>query len=364
MSHYLFELGNHPDLSEAEITAVLAPKTASRHGSLLIVESADFDAPTLMNRLGGTKKIAKQINIDPIDFLDSVQGVGKIQFSLSGKNAKKEGLSMKKALKARGRSVRFIEANNTATILHNNLVEKQGDLTKIGAAYYVTEAIQPIEDLSKRDYGRPGRDHKSGMLPPKLAQMLINLTGAKTDAVLLDPYCGSGTILTEALLMGFTNLIGTDLSERAISDTKENVAWAASTFGSDTSAVRVEQQDARTIHTLLDAGSVDAICFEPYMGKPLHGNERKDTLEKQMTELKSLFAHAFASMQKVLKPGGVIIGIIPQFFVNNEWLVIDCLEEIKRAGLQPTPLLGSELSLLYHREGQHVGRMIWKFVKG
>jgi hypothetical protein len=36
-------------------------------------------------------------------------------------------------------------------------------------------ALQDFESYSKRDYGRPARDPRTGSLPPKLAQILINL---------------------------------------------------------------------------------------------------------------------------------------------------------------------------------------------
>ena len=38
---------------------------------------------------------------------------------------------------------------------------------------------------------------------------------------LLDPLRGSGTILTEAAVMGYQNLYGSDISRKAITDTKE-----------------------------------------------------------------------------------------------------------------------------------------------
>jgi len=40
-----------------------------------------------------------------------------------------------------------------------------------------TEAVQPYKQWSARDFGRPARDPKSGMLPPKLARLMINLSG-------------------------------------------------------------------------------------------------------------------------------------------------------------------------------------------
>jgi tRNA G10 N-methylase Trm11 len=42
---------------------------------------------------------------------------------------------------------------------------------------------------------------------------------------LLDPFCGSGTVLTEGINLGIKKLIGTDLSDKCISDTEQNVKW-------------------------------------------------------------------------------------------------------------------------------------------
>ncbi len=63
----------------------------------------------------------------------------------------------------------------------------------------ITDGIQDYEEWNKRDYGRPHSDPKRGMLPPKLARMMVNLAGADGEGkTLLDPFCGSGTILMEA----------------------------------------------------------------------------------------------------------------------------------------------------------------------
>jgi tRNA G10 N-methylase Trm11 len=58
------------------------------------------------------------------------------------------------------------------------------------------------------------------MIPPKLAQVMINLARRDEadfqDKILFDPFCGSGTILMEAYLMGIKNIIGSDLSDREL----------------------------------------------------------------------------------------------------------------------------------------------------
>ena len=54
-----------------------------------------------------------------------------------------------------------------------------------------TLVVQPFKVLSKRDFGRPARDDHSGMLPPKLAQIMINLARRNDDIstkTILDPF--------------------------------------------------------------------------------------------------------------------------------------------------------------------------------
>ena len=51
------------------------------------------------------------------------------------------------------------------------------------------------------------------MLKPKLARLLVNLTGAKKQ--LLDPFCGTGSILIEAGVLGLKPL-GSDIDPKMI----------------------------------------------------------------------------------------------------------------------------------------------------
>ena len=99
-------------------------------------------------------------------------------------------------------------------------------------------AVQPFEEFGARDYARPSRDDLSGMLPPKLAKIMINLAQAKENSLILDTFCGSGTILQEALIMGYLNLIGFDSSPKAIKDSQANLEWLADKY--DLNITKVE----------------------------------------------------------------------------------------------------------------------------
>ncbi len=421
--HYAFQLGRESKISTAELQAVFSVENISIHSTrkdnqYLIIETKEkLDLQYFMSKLGGTIKILEGIDdatmqrcnnenelIDKtVSYLDTTLPTGKVHFSLSGSNANKIAIQIKKELKAIKRSVRYIEPKNTATILHNKLVEKQTDLTLIGKDIFVTRAIQPIEEFGERDFGRPGRDDKSGMLPPKLAKILINLSKAKASETILDPFCGSGTIIMEALLMGFQNIIGTDISPKAIDYTKQNLKWlqennqqlANKTISELT---KLFQLDVNHIAKKFEPNSISAIIFEPFMGKPLTGKESKSELVSQANELSPLYTNAFKNFHSVLVPGGTVTAIIPKFklelnysqnkkvnnkgndklspqakFVNQHsnpppkssiiWIKISCIEKIEKLGFSLIPLTEDSDSLLYHRKNQHVGREIWQFKK-
>ncbi|MBT3418963.1 MAG: methyltransferase domain-containing protein [Candidatus Magasanikbacteria bacterium] len=375
MPTYYFELGHQPHISIAEILFTLSKEeydaTIEKETKQYIIVSTKriLDTPQIMAKLGGTKKISEAIpktegSIQDriIEYLQQTTPEGKIHFSLSGEGAKPFALQVKKELKALGRSVRFIEAKNTATIKNNSLIRKQGDLLNIKDTLFVTRAIQPFEDFAKRDYGRPRSDDKSGMLPPKLAKILINLSEIQPNETLLDAFCGSGTVLMEALSSGIQHIIGTDISIRAVRDSEANMSWLEEQV--DTNAtVTIFQHDATTKTKKIAENTIDAIVSEPYMGKPLTGKEGKQLLTKQAKELRQLFVKTFKQFHRIVKPGGIIIFIVPQFHFHNEWITINCKNDIEQLGFTNIPLTKDSESLLYRRAGQHIGRSIWKWEK-
>ncbi|MFA4830854.1 MAG: DNA methyltransferase [Patescibacteria group bacterium] len=372
---YLFQLGHQPHISVAEIEAVFSRlsigcKTIKQAGQNLLIEiQTKLDCGKLIQLLGGTVKISEKIIEDKnaisslVQHLNKLYSTGKIHFSLSGKNAKSAALEIKKGLKKIGRSVRYIEPKNTATILHNKLVEKEADLAVVGSSIFVTRAIQPFEEFSERDYGRPKSDSASGMLPPKLARIMINLSGSKQGEIILDPFCGSGTILMEAAFMGYTNFVGSDIAGKAIQDTGHNLEWIKNNFSLPSLPYRLLNAGAAELGERLDEKSIDFIVTEPYLGGALKGNESRDKLSAQAKELKELYLGVFMVFHKILKAGGSAVFIIPRFRHQSGWITIDCADEIKKTGFEIIPLSKKERFLLYWRTKQRLGREIWKFKK-
>lgn len=75
--------------------------------------------------------------------------------------------------------------------------------------------------LQRKAHLRPELHPSS--LHPRLARAMINLTG-KAKGVIVDPFCGSGGILIEALFLGFT-VVGVDNDQEMLERAEKNIAY-------------------------------------------------------------------------------------------------------------------------------------------
>lgn len=133
--------------------------------------------------------------------------------------------------------IRFVNKNfaNLDDILsRKQVVEKWGlEVTAIEDEntwrYFLakTESVQDVDFYAKRDYEKPWRSARVWMLPPKLAQMLINFAWEENKSI-WDPFCWTWTILLEAGLMWFEKIIWSDLSEEMVDFSEENFEYFAS----------------------------------------------------------------------------------------------------------------------------------------
>jgi len=334
---YFFILGNNPTLSLAEISAVfdLVDKNQGEFiapNIFILNINQDIQPNKLIKRLGGIIKIGKIYNtIQPnnkaiidkgLDLIDKQEKQGKFKFGISyyGSkhiNLKPIGMEIKKYLKEKKISCRWITSKektlSSVVVEQNKLTSKGIEIILIEDGNKIllgqTKTVQPFKELSFRDYGRPARDDESGMLPPKLAQIMINLAQANLEDTVLDPFCGSGTILTEAALMGYKNLIGSDISKKAVEDTKQNIKWIKDKFEIRNSKFEIYSQNATQLSQTLKHNSIDAIITEPYLG-PQRG---KIDIKKTVQELEQLYNKSLTEFKKILKPNGRVVMIWPVF---------------------------------------------------
>jgi len=350
MKKYFFVLGTNSDLSLAELTAIFPNNKWEVYASVAIAEfPKEIDAKSLMSTLGGTIKIGEMIKTVSLANRHALsdlvkkelliearqeKNAGKFNFGFSfyGKQKLpgdffKLGLAIKKDLKKIEISSRMVTSRDpilSSVVVEQNKLIEQGleiclvtekDRVHIGK----TLAVQPFKELSKRDFGRPSRDDHSGMIPPKLAQVMINL--ARRDEadfqnkILFDPFCGSGTILMEAYLMGIKKIIGSDLSPRAVSDSRQNIDWIID-FKKDTTKndINIFQSDVLQLATELEKNMISYVVCEPYLG-PQRGYKKFDEV---LGELNTLYSNALKVLFELLPKGARICMIWPQFRAENK----------------------------------------------
>lgn len=410
-------------LSTAEIIALLPGQkftVTEMYKHALIVDAApgcELDHAGLMNRLGGTVKIghiiAENMPVESGAFRDlilerlseRVTDIGNATFgySIYSLEAKKPankaavtaskfrsvGMEVKKKLKAAGCAARWVRPKTGAAITSVSVAKNK--LLVDGAEFVVlakedgmfvgkTDVVQPFEEFSKTDYGRPERDPLQGMLPPKLARIMMNLihvSKAVMEISLYDPFCGSGTILTEALRMGFDKLYGSDLNPKAVENTKKNMRWTCDQGFTScrTDHSRISVSDSRKVGDYIGPDEIDAIVTEPYLGPPMKGTESPKELQKNLRELTRLYKESLRAWKPILKDGSPIVMALPVYIKGLKKYGISA-KEFEELGFRTESLLPSFIlsrigvketankGLLYGRNDQRVWREIVRLRKG
>ena len=344
---YLLVLGRQPEISLAELQALgvkvdriwtnaspanLARLHRPRHVYHLAFTS-DAKVLQLKNRLGGTIKIARQLADSPLDYLSSLNH-HKIVFGLSDFNAVnprqvgREALALKEKL-LETHSVRVVPNQTpvltSATILKNGLLHPEkgrAELLKVNGRYFVTVHEQNITAYARRDQNRPARDARVGMLPPKLAQILINLCGhLPQGARILDPFCGTGVILQEAELMGYA-AYGSDLSARMVDFSRQNLAWLQENWflPPHLPAPVLEEGDATTHRW---QSPLDAVATEIYLGPPLSRVPAEGQFRTLRSDARELVQRLLANLAPQLEPGTPVVLATPAWLrPSGEYLGI------------------------------------------
>jgi len=208
--------------------------------------------------------------------------------------------------------------------------------------------VQDIDAYSERDYNKPFRDMKVGMLPPKLAQILLNLTGA--EGTIWDPFCGGGVLIMEGLLMGHV-MLGSDINAKTLEGAKQNVAWLREVFDVEADA-KLFVHDATEP---LPGIRFDAIACEGYLGPVQNRLKSKTELAPVIAELNTLYRTFFSALKAGKFKGPVVIAIPFYKVREGELSLYSLISEVERMGFK------KELDLKYARKDQLVGRQILRF---
>jgi len=438
---YIAILGRQPALGMAELEAIYgAPNTRWFSDQAAIVETDTFS----IDRLGGTQKAGqvvaelrgdwRQVSMKIVQEYSQLwaKREGKITLGISAygfgstgpRDIQRTGIVLKQKLKNSGVSLRLIPnpeaALNTATSHHNKLglspnkvellVVRNRDGKVIVAE---STGTQNITAYTKRDQNRPKRDAFVGMLPPKLAQIMINLAtqqpkdiesgispalsgivksvsqpiSAKRSAEtaggssaeksaptehgemadeqaktlrLLDPFCGTGVVLQEAALLGY-NIYGTDLADKMIDYTRVNLEWLAQTHHIDTH-IDLHQADARTAQW---QQPIDVVACESYLGQPFSAPPSPSKLTEVRGNCNQIISEFLKNIGAQLAPNTSLCVAVPAWRSSDGSFThlpfINSLDQLGYTRHQFKNVKDSDL--LYYRENQVVARELLVLVK-
>ncbi len=321
-------------------------------------------------------------------------GISAYNFSISPKEVQKVGIIIKQQLKRQNISVRLIPNNSlaltTATSHHNKLGLSDNKVELLivrsddnNAIVALSTGAQNITAYANRDQARPKRDAFVGMLPPKLAQIMINLAVGGLDpaliipailsepipkskiqnlksAVILDPFCGTGVILQEAALLGYA-VYGTDLSEKMVKYTRDNLNWLA-----DTHHIQPDWYlhvgDAMTTKW---RQPIDAVVCESYLGQPFSAPPSPAKLAEVVENCNHIITEFLKNLSGQINADTPVCIAVPAWRgKDGRFTHLPLISQIARLGYKPHEFVNvSQNNMLYFREDQVVARELLVIVK-
>jgi len=400
---YAIQLGREPLLSLFEIEAMLHThgvdaEIESVGTEIAFVRLSEF-SQEMFSSLGGSVKLGvrmhhmpvKEFLAEPLALLADEEFMfnafidePSISFAVNlfgdvpprfRKQLKPLCLAWKKELKKHRKHVRFVESKeqstSSVTVARNRLL-RGCDLwivfVRDEVTFVKTIAVQDYRAFSDRDFGRPRRNARNGMLPPKLARMMVNLSGARKGSVLHDPFVGSGTILQEAALLGIDSLIGTDIDEQNIKDAKANLVW----LQQHSDKVWMMKFSRADVHALAPKEYLDVthVVSEIDLGDPLLKPITIEEAQRRAQEAQKLIQAVWGYAAKLPKLESVTLAIPfwPQAKGDSIYVQFIKPEAFeKRFDISESRGFSQEISprggLEYMRKDQFVGREIFVLAK-
>jgi len=353
---YFFQGGNFIDLSQAELICVFESYGVSRDyiknagQGMFLLEGSDIQEDILekiFTRLGGF--IRYGLVIDDLDsFLPLYSDMKKVTFGVSFlnmedvdiKNVQKLSNEIKRYFKGINISSRFVIPKkselNEAQLRNNEILQEGFEFcifnTTSGQMYGKTLGIQDVQAFVKRDIEKPASDYDMGVLPQKLARIMCNLTGLKTG-ILWDPFCGSGTVLMEAAMLGF-DILGTDIDHRALENTDKNIEWLReegliSYTRYNLFSLDINNAEKKVVKDLKRTG-INAVVCEPYMGPPQRKLLTEYKAKLLLEDIRTLYNSLFKILNEVSRQGFKIVLIIPSYKTVNGVICINISEFIDK----------------------------------
>ena len=318
-------------------------------------------------------------------------GISAYGFKATARDIQKTGIILKQQLKNNKVSLRLIPnsypALNTATSHHNKLglAPNKIELLAVRAgngAIMVAESVgaQNITALAARDQARPHTDAFVGMLPPKLARIMVNLSGIKKGTI-LDPFCGTGVVLQEALLLGY-DAHGADINPKMVNYASGNLEWlrkkyehiwdynhgvqlADATKDVWMSSQAVKDKNDNPFDAKLVPLRINAIVSEAYLGQPFSAPPKPEKLAEVRGNCNHIISEFLKNAAQQVKKGTPVVLAVPAWRdKQGNFTHLPLVNNLSKLGFERIKLSRVRNDeLLYYRESQVVAREILILVK-
>lgn len=362
---HVFIFGRDPELSLLEIESYLnarkiGHKILSSSNIAAVMEIGETDLSQTIREIGGTVKIAREMEEGEWFYAGTKS---KIRYGISSygdddaesiealiKKEMKEG-RIKAYKKCSGRKLPFLSPSE---IISSKLLEEGFEIVLYKGIIAKTIACFNPKEVESRDNKRPFQRHEQ-MISIRLAKILINLSGATAGKTIVDPFCGYGILLQEAMLNGI-NSIGVDVDANCVNAAMKNLEWTKKQFS--------RQEDYKVIRgnsTELSkfVPKADCAATEPHLGPLMKKLPEKSTAISVIKSLTPMYEKLMREIRKAITGKTAII--VPRFrLYNGERVVMNFNAILEAAGLKSEQILPEiPMPIIYTAPGSTIEREIW-----
>jgi len=384
---YLFVTGRNPELALAEALSLFEKMniditpSVSKTNAFIFNTHKGLDTKKILRLLGGTIAIGKILCTGDISEVKNFIETEEVYFGQKNKFlysclnfAGEDSLNitlnaLKQKFRAEKTKARF--KSTRGTILMQSGLIAEGTPSKISATditYFLfkdknysfgfVEAFSDSKEMEARDMGKPvRREHLA--ISPRLSKILVNLSQTKQGQTLLDPFCGIGVILQEALVQGI-NVVGVDINSTAIDGAKKNTEWTKNKYRAKANS-KILIGDSRKV----SLQNIDGIATEPSLGMLLKKTPHKKTAIQMQERFENLMIQVLNNLKNSLTSQAKIAFTAPYINTGKSRLGCNIQKICNATGFQVHALKNQtpKFPVCDFRPNQIVGREIFVLEK-
>ncbi|PIN91380.1 hypothetical protein COU57_00745 [Candidatus Pacearchaeota archaeon CG10_big_fil_rev_8_21_14_0_10_32_14] len=372
---YLFILGRNPELSLKEVLSYFEKERIKVNEFSLNLNGLLIDinfnlSPKIINEFGGVISIGKVLSQG--DIKEITKNLENISLYSGTKNnfsyviwnySDDDNLSsISDYLKSRFRSEKLKTSlkpltgnlelqNGKNTRIVGNIVETQYFIFSLEKTIYfgMIDQTTDYKEIERRDMHKPVRREELA-ISPRLAKIMINLSQSIKGERILDPFCGIGVILSEALIKDIS-VIGIDIDKMAVDGATQNLSW--NKFPSN--KYKLFSRDSRKFSL---NQNINAIVTEPDLGNLLRKIPSNDETRQTLTDFENLMIDVLSNYKNNLL-NRVVFSAPFIKTKSNKYAGCDINKILQQTGLK----LVEGFPIADYRSQQIVGRQIFVLEK-